>query len=87
MTLTRGLEIILPICSCYRIFSINSVNLFYDILFIYELFFLNTKYFNTCRERGENFKQTDSGVYPKGLNSWIHNIGFKEVKRLIIFVL
>ena len=37
-------------------------------------------------ERGEGFfKETYSGVYPKGSNSWIHNIGFKPLLLTLIF--
>ena len=32
---------------------------------------------HTQGERGEGFKETNSSVYPKGLNSWIHRIEFK----------
>ena len=38
----------------------------------YFSFFENTKYFfntHTYGEKGEDFKGTDSGVYPKGPNS------------------
>ena len=28
---------------------------------------------HTHGERGEGFKETDSGVYPKGPNSYIHS--------------
>ena len=38
---------------------------------------LTLSIFNThIRERREGLKDTDSGVYPKGPNSWIHSIGF-----------
>ena len=40
-------------------------------------FFKNTKNFNTHKGRGEKiFKETNSGVYLKGYNSWIHNTDF-----------
>ena len=37
-------------------------------------FVKNTKYFNTHTqgERREGFKETNSDVYSKGFNSWIH---------------
>ena len=33
----------------------------------------------THREREEGLKETDSGIYSKGLNSLIHNIDFKSL--------
>ena len=48
-------------------------------LSIYHFFFYNTKYFYT-QTRGENvLKITDSSVYPKGYNSWIHSTNFKPL--------
>ena len=41
-----------------------------DFLF---LFFKNIKYFNTHKKRQENLKETNSDVFSKELNSWIHN--------------
>ena len=43
-------------------------------------FFENTKYFqHTYGEMGECFfKETYSGIYPKGSNSWIYSTNFKH---------
>ena len=56
----------------------DKVYTFYFLLFS---FFENTKYFNTHTqgERGEGFKETNSDVYLKRLNSWIHSTCFKPL--------
>ena len=61
--------------------SFFNKHLHFDQINKYFLFFFkNTKYFNTyTRERKEGFKATDSGLYPKWLNSWIHSTYFKPL--------
>ena len=49
-------------------------------LVVFFFFFENTKYFqHTYGEMGECFfKETYSGIYPKGSNSWIYSTDFKH---------
>ena len=34
---------------------------------------------HTYRNKGEGLKETDSGIYSKKLNSYIHNTNFKHL--------
>ena len=51
-------------------------------IYIFIFFFVeNTKYFltHTWRKGRRFFKETYSGVYPKGPNSWIHDTSYKPL--------
>ena len=47
--------------------------------FFFFLRILNIFNTHTEGERGEGFKETYSGVYPKGSNSWIYSTSFKPL--------
>ena len=64
---TSGFSVLYGCMSCI-------VCLFVCLVFFFFFFVENTKYFNTHTGRGEKIlKETDSGIYPKNRNSWIHS--------------
>ena len=73
----------------YTAHALNLLNShsFFNVGLTHCFFFLRILSIFNTHARGEGrrfFKETYSGVYPKGPNSWIHSTGFKPLKLTLI---